>query len=503
MSNVPLKTTVFIAARNAIYETDAVSVSKLDSDSAVVSKNLIAVLPDRDFVFHNFEIQRDLTREQLSESIEIKMFQDAGLNPMLDYKSAFSCRASRQDERMKAVNAAAISLGAIETGVEKLKKNVSYIDAILPTTTLPYALYNAEILERKKDVFVYFQKDALIVSIFDSGELVYGKVQDNGIRKLHDSFEILSGNKDDYASFVKTLLNIEKLSFETDKQTLSDLREVLFNSLNSIKNILLYASRISGVNEFDRLFIGSCEGVITGLSDLAQELFEVESHDFNFFTEFHTQDEDYLDQIALLALLEGQNRANGLPENPYNVTPYARPGKFLTRKGGKALFFVAAAVLATFIWPMYYQSQIWFFEAKTQKALSEIGKSKPEFEANIALRDSLLAERESLIKQKDQVEGDYVSLKKQLDEIHKRRTKEKTVAVNLSTIFDDIVKSNLLIDSFNVTQRDLNLSLISSQDTQITTLLNTLVEDGYELELHEILKSEDGSYKAELKVGLK
>lgn len=497
------KKLAYLASLGALYEREPSQIKRLEPEKITPLKGVVAVLPDRDFVFHGFDVQRDLTVEQVAETVEIRMFQDAGLNPILEYKNAFSCRDNSQDQRMKSVTAAAISTGAIEAGVEKIRKNINYIDCVLPASTLPYALYNAEVLEKRKDVFIYYQKDSLLVSIFDNGNFIYGKTQDSGIKRLYEQYCALSGRKDDYDSFVKMLQETEELSHDHNLELLSYIREVLNNSLGNIKNILLYAARVSGAGEFDRVFIGSGVGAVMGLSELAQELFEIESHDFNFFTDFYSSSDSYVDQMAVLALLEGQNQNRGLPHNPYNTTIYERPGRFLERKGGKALFFVAAATIAVFLWPIYYEAQIYNFNAKTKKALLEIGKSRQEFETNLMLRDSLLAERDNLTAQKIDVEQELAKRQSELDEIHKRRTKEHTVAVNLADIFENVIRSDLQISAFSLAQRDLNLSLVALEDTRITNLLRRLVDDGYFVELYEILQNEQGSFVADLKVRLK
>lgn len=503
MSKKLNKATVFIASSGSVYESDGVALRAIDKERLVAPKHLIAVIPERDFILHSFDVPREIGIDKLPETVEIRMFQDAGLNPMIDYENAFSYRDSRQDGRMYSVTAVAISTGSIESGVAKIKDKVSYIDSILPASSLPCALYNAEILEKKKDVFIYFQKDSLVISIFDNGEMVYGKSQDGGLAKIHETYVATSGVKSDYDSFVKMLVKQHDRFSEEEEEDVPDLRDIFISSLSNVKNILLYTSRVAGLNDIDRVFIGSYAGVVYKLSDLAYEMLEIEAHNFNFYTDFHTKGEAYLDQTVLLALLEGQNQINGLPHNPYNVSIYKRPGKLLTRKGGKALFLVVATTIISLLFPLYYQVQIWGYEGKTKQALSEIGKSKAEFEASMALKEALTAQKNKLEERKIEVEQEYLNRKSELREIYKIRTKSKTVATNLLPVFESVVKSNLLIKSFSLNVQDLNMNIVSAEDTRITTLLNSLVGAGYYSELHEILQDEHGNFTADMKVRLK
>lgn len=506
MAKTPFQVAAFVStAPQKCWHTYGESPRQIPLNELGRSSCVVAALDEREFVFHQFEIQRDLTLEQLAESVEIKMFQDAGLNPMLEYQNAFSRRPSRQDNRMNFVNAAAASMGALQTATAELREENPYLDAVVPITTLPYALYHAEILEKKRDVFIYFQKDALLISLFDEGEFVYGKSQDNGLRKLLEEYAALSRDRLEFADFIKLLLDPahKREDAEKNAQTLSDLREVISAALFNIKNILLYAGRISGIAEYDRVFIGTCEGLVPGLEELAQELLEIEAHEFLFYTPFYMQGEPYADQMAILALLEGSNIQAGLKPNPFNLTPFKRPGAFMKRPGGRLLLWAAASLLFALLWPGYYGMQTLWYDYQAQKGLQTLGKSRLEFDAHQAQRNALAKEREGLQARLKEAEADFERSVHLLEQVHNKRVLLSPVSSALSRLFEELAKSKVYVEALAVEGREAKLTLAASQDTRITGLLEPLISKHFAPELARIeWHREKGRFQTELKVRL-
>ena len=477
------------------------SLSEIDGPGCVV-----VALPDRELVFHQFDIQKDLTREQLAEAVEIRMFQDAGLNPMLEYKTAYTQRASQQDVKMRTVGAIAASVGALENAVSPLISRLSYVDAMLPTSTLPYALYNANILEPKRDVFVYFQRDVLVISIFDNGEFIYGKSQDFGIKKLLEAYIQLSGDRMDIEEFIKLLISSGKEDKDTQEQsetTLANLREALSNALFSVKNILLYAGRVSGVTNPDRVFVGTSEGVVEGLEDLAQEILEIEGHEFLFYTSFFSKNDKYVDQIAVLSLLEAQNIANSFKTNPFNVTSLVRPGAFTERAGGRAVLLVAATVIAALAWPLYYVGESMWYNHLAKKELADLGQSRAEFNALQAARAQLLVERDRLTVEQLAALNKFNGSMDLLKNIHDKKVLSSPIAFALSKLYDKLTEQGVRVVEISTTGRDAEVMIRARRDTQITTLLERLAGEDYAPHLDSITKVPDeGVFSAKLKVRL-
>ncbi|MDR3347560.1 MAG: hypothetical protein LBN32_02995 [Helicobacteraceae bacterium] len=462
---------------------------------------VVSVVSDRELIFHQFEVQKDLTSEQLKETTEIKMFQDAGLNPMLEYKIAFSKRPNIQDPRMITVGGIAVSTGVLESATAPLVSSISYIDSLLPLSTLPFALYSSNILEPKRDVFVYFQRDALIISIFDEGEFIYGKSQNFGLKKLMETYIQLSGDRIEFENFMNLLTNPGEVT-ENAAAVLGNIREAISNALYSAKNILLYAGRVSGVTNPDRVFVGTSHGLVPGLEDMAQEVLEIEGHEFVFYTSFFTQKDVYIDQMALLALLEAQNIANGLRANPFNVTNMQRPGAFTARSSGKAILLIAASLIIAIGWPVYFLLESLYYDTLTKAEMVQLGQSKIEFDAVQESIRRLTAEQQTLTVEQQAAMDKLNTSKTLLADIHKKRVLLSPVALALSRLYEDLIAHGVKVVEIDIKGRDSVLSIRAFKDTHITGLLEVLAEKRYSPSLDKIIKQESGEFTAELKVSL-
>ncbi|GHS87934.1 hypothetical protein FACS189487_05090 [Campylobacterota bacterium] len=461
----------------------------------------LVVVPDKEFIFHQFDLQRDMMAEQLAESVELKVFQDAGLNPMLEYKHAFTQRISHQDERMWTIGAAAISMGALESSISPLDGHIAYVDAVVPTSTLPYALYNAGLLEPKRDVFIYFQKDSLIISIFDGGEYIYGKSQDHGIKKLMESYAQLSHGRMEYEDFVMLLTSAPSGDDKDQNlQVLSDMREAISNALYGVKNILLYAARVAGVSNPDRVFIGTSEGSVPGLEDLAQELLEIEGHEFIFYTPFFSKTDPYVDQISVLSLLEADNAVNRDKPNPFNLTPKRRPGAFSTRPGGKAIYLVAASLIIAIGWPGWHYGNSVYYDSLNKAQMQSLRLREADFNELQARKERLLEERTRLLAEEEETQKKLDDSRALLTKIHEMRVLAQPAATSLAYLFDRLDEEKVRAVEVATKIRDATIQIRAGRDTRITQLLKRLAEDNYQPELRKITKLEDGAFSAELKV---
>ncbi|MDR0746902.1 MAG: hypothetical protein LBE89_03300 [Helicobacteraceae bacterium] len=493
----------FTGAGDKCWELDGGSVRRTAVADVINPGYVVSTVADRETVFYQFDIQKDLTSEQLQESVEIRMFQDAGLNPMLEYKTAFSKRVSYQDARMLTISAIAVSMGALENAITPLAPKITFVDTLLPLSSLPYALYNANVIEPKKDIFVYFQRDTLIISIFDNGEFVYGKNQDYGLKKLRESYVQLSGERIEYEEFVKILIDPSNVQDELATTVLTNIREAISNALYSVKNILLYAGRVSGITEPDRVYIGTCEGIVPGLEDIAQEILGIEGHEFIFYTSFFNQNDRYMDQMALLALLEGENIFNGFNANPLNVTPHKRPGSLISRPAGKAIFLVAASVIAAIAWPGFYIAKSYYYDYRSDAEYAKLQSSKAEFDMLLALKNQLISERDSKRTARNGAESAYRDSVNLLATIHEKRVGMEPVALQFATLYNLLSAHSIKVTNISLKGRQVTAALDAYRDTQITALLDQLARNAYEPTLQKIIKLENGKFSAELKVSIK
>jgi hypothetical protein len=307
----------------------------------------------------------------------------------------------------------------------------------------------------------------------------------------------------EYEDFVAMLTSA---SASEDKEqnlhALADLREAISNALFGVKNILLYAARIAGITSMDRVFIGTCEGTVPGLEDLAQELLEVEGHEFLFYTPFYVKSDQYVDQIAVLTLLEADNIVKGYKPNPFNCTTKSRPGAFFSRGGGKAIALVAASLIIAIAWPMYYFSSAQLYSYWNVAEMARLNKSRTDFENLQQERERLTTEKAALEIKQQAAQTKLNDSKALLAKIHDMRVLAQPAATGLAGLFERLTEANVRLESISMKGRDTAAQIRAGRDTQITKLLERLAEDSYLPELRKIVKGENGAFSAELKVRL-
>ncbi|GHV09349.1 hypothetical protein AGMMS50229_19360 [Campylobacterota bacterium] len=241
--------------------------------------------------------------------------------------------------------------------------------------------------------------------------------------------------------------------------------------------------------------------MIPGLEELAQEILEIEGHDYIFHTSFFSSKDPYMDQIAMLALLEAENIDSGLTPNPFNVTAHKRPGTFTSRPAGKALLAIAAILIAAIAWPGYYYTKGFFHTQDVKVKLAALGQSKAEFNALIAARDQLRVQREALLKSYQEASDKFNTSKSLLGQIHEKRVVHKPIAQELAKVYAYLTEYDVRVTGVETKERDATIKLRAGNDTRITRLLEKLAAENYAPSMDRIAKNET-AFEADLKVRL-
>lgn len=461
---------------------------------------------DRDFISYNFDVEKDLSGDSLDESVEIKMYQESGLNPMLEYKIVYHCSESKVDATKLNVQAFAITNNTIEKNTQYLLDKFGYIDLILPTTTLPTALYNNNTLEKKDDIFLYFVKDSLYLSIFHDGELVYGKTIDTGLSRLTEDFIRTTGEQISYDDLILNLvakgIDEDNYSLE-DKRFAIDFKDLLTNIVSNLNSVLQYVMRLFSINSFARVFVGTKHGTIPGGAKLFEELLGVEGHDYIFYSKYFLKDDDYVDQRDILLLIELENRENKeIKNNPYNVTIYERPSSFIKRKGGKFLVVTSVASFLLFLLPVIPYLQATLLDLDAMAKLSELKLNQKEFNEFKAKEKRLTGERVALNTKLQKSKESFKLKQKLLNEVYNKKINKKRVVLFINKIFDEINQAKLKVTNITLKENVFTISLEGKRQKQITALVKTLIEKKNIVRM-ESISFEGGNYKSTIKVNLK
>lgn len=454
----------------------------------------IAIFNDRDAISYSFDIEKGMLKEELDDAVEMRMFQDAGLNHMIDYKIAYSYRDSLLDAKSITVNAIAIVVNEFTSKMAKFRDKVTYIDAVIPFSTLPLALYSAEILEKKSDVFLYIREKDATVSLFFEGNFIYAKNINAGFASLYEAFIRNDNETVSYEEFEKALtqkgLNENNYTLD-DKIHYLDLRTLFETKLNEINNILNYTRRIAGIQSFNRIFIGTEFGTIPAILPLLKSLTSVHAEDYVFYTDFYLEGERYIDQNVILAMLECQNIKAGREANPFNLTIFPRPPKFLKRESGKFIAKVASLIVLTAVYPLYLFVDSSMMAYSQNNLIKKLNISKAEFLEIKAQEEEHRAQKKEHETLLESEQNNLTSKLILIEEIQAQKDDKNSKVINLNKIFHLVNKNNISIEKIEFYGDTYTIDLRSLKDEYFTAFLISLSEyEEFDAEMNQYVYDE-------------
>lgn len=443
----------------------------------------VGILSDKELISYSFDIQKGLTKQEMDDTVEIRMFQDAGLNHMIDYKIVYGVRDSLLDVKNLSVTAFAVVPTHFAASFDPIRSRCRYLDTILPFSTLPFGLYAADILEKKSDIFIYIRQKESTITFFYEGTFVYTKVLNMGLKGMYELFVKRDNEGIPYDAFVAA---VTERGLDPTRYTggagesvhHQDLLHVFEKGFADANTVIGYARRMAGIQGFDRLFIGTEKGTVPAVCAVAKEATGIPGYDLEFFTDFYLKDDPYIDQNIILSLVEAQNAAKGLETNPFNLTLYPRPKKFIHRESGRFVTLTAVGVAAALLYPAYlavdtrWQSYTYaatlgrlqitqgeFLELKAQE--DEIKTQKEHYEALLADGEKNLNGKMALLRE--------IEAKKRLN--HPK-------SEILSTLFHHLNAHRIQIESLRVSGESYALDLQAVHDDDLTSFLRTLTRIG-------------------------
>ena len=484
MATIPQNRSVLIYDSNhsdILYQLHdhTVSIQSLDTFKGK-SRFSVGLISDREIISYSFDVEKGLKEAELADTVEIRMFQDAGLNHMIDYKIVYATRDSLLDAKSLSVTAFAVTSSQFNGEFGPFKAHCNYMDTILPYATLPHALYAGEILESKNDIFIYYREKETMFSVFYEGEFVYAKSMVGGVKALYDTFVKNNNEHVTYETFLDCLIQNGLDSGRYGENPVvyhQDVMEVMERSLSDLNNVIQYARRIAGIQGFDRIFIGTEKGTVPELTTLVRNISGIRGESFEFFTPFYHTEDAYVDQNIILALIEADNILQGRAANPFNLSIYPRPPRFYKRDSGKLLLVTAAALGLSMAYPLYLAVDTHWKTYAYDSTIAKLQISQGEFLELKAKEDGYKAKKEhylSLLQDEKAQLDRYLELFKAIEA---KRMTANTKTFTLSRLFDAVNRHNLKIERIDIQENRFQLALRAKKDAYVTAFLKEVTSE--------------------------
>ena len=475
----------------------------LNKYSYNTSNFITSYISNKDLISTTIHLSRNIPNEDIADILEIKAYEELGLDQAIDYIiSSTEVENVGEEREFQIFVAQPEILGELYLPI---KKQTKYIDLIIPAPLLYKALYKREILQdNKTHCFIYFTMDETFVTFYSNGEFIYSKSIEFSLNQIYDKYCELVGEKIDEKEFF-SILEAEGLKIANSEyqQNVMKIFSEVFITLN---DIVVYAKRAFQLKTVDHMFIGSVNGSIIGLDEYSENYLGLQSADLNFNYNVNNN-EWYTDQLQSLMLLNTLDYMED-EESVINLTIFPRAPSFMKRASGQFIVATFAAILLGLAPPLGYLAVSYINDAKIHVLTNENNKLTEEFNKYKKILGAKKKEIAALDKNIVNVSKIYSGKTKTLRAIYDKKVNYRLKSETFHTIANDLSKFDVHVDTMFSKNDILWLSLVSSDDRKLTELIKYISDTHFDelkqIDIELIKKDPEGSYyKGLLKVELK
>ena len=453
----------------------------------------------KNIILYSFKIPKNQADEDLSITVEMRMYEEAGLDVNKTYQITHLIKDLGFDD-MYLVEVFAIDTDILKETFEKSIKRVKYIDYL----ALPFfafeTFYTNKILTTKNDVFVYMGDNEGFFCFYKDGKYISTK----SIYSLEDILERLNdrGIEIDFDKLSEILLKKgldSKLYDSSDGDIFLELESIFSDILTKINNVALHNRNIFAFEKIDRLFFSTKEGRIKGFKEFVSGFGfdDVEVLDFNLFKQ--KQKNNFLDAIVCSY---GFDRYTD-NSNAQNITIFQRPPSFITTRTGKLLLWLA--VFISILGAIYAYVYIDIKNLQEQKDMLESRFQKIEKRARLYKRE-IKKENNEIKKIKQELSKEDIVLKNidvGVSELENLKGKDNRYVNFLKSINLLLGKYRLKASSIEQSGRTkMTVDVISDYKNRddISKFLKALIKEGFLNVTTKEIKLDENRYVSKIEI---
>lgn len=435
-------------------------------------------VPYANVVIHSFKVNSSIGEDELRTMVEIKMYEEAGLDLQKNYKIIYI------KKNLDITDTLIIETFAIEEDKTKaalcdVLKEDKYIDFLaLPFLSFS-TLYTHKILAPKNDLFVYLDETEAFLAIYKNGQYISTK----SIMNLQDMVKKLKA--DDITISVEELTKvlIEKgldiTAYNDDNISLSTALQTLFMEIfNKINDILLHNRNVFGFDNIDRIFMSTANGRVRGLKDFLHSFgyVDTEINDFNLLKNCNAQ---RFFSCIVASYVSDQYEQNNMAEN---ITLFPRPPRFLKTQVGQLSLFSGIATSIFALYPIYLLVDTTLLQNNFDTLTIQYEAIKKNSAAFNAQLTQVKNELKSATELKTEQEKNLGNIAQSIDELYIMKASSQTYV-------DFIVKVNRLLKKHSLMVRmieqkganKMSIEVVANQNQRdnIAKFMEDLIQEGF------------------------
>ncbi len=461
----------------------------------------ISYVQTKDIISSTVDISRSIAGEDLREAIEIKAYDELGLDSGTEY-SIFYFESHKQEGDERVFNVIAVDKASLYDIFSDVK-DIKYVDYITTAPFLFKSLYKKSILEPTgTDCFVYFHKDDAHVTIYEDGEYIFSKSIRYSLKVISDTFSKELGKHVDENQFFEML---SKTGLQNKNSTYQQQLMKLFGEVFVyVNDVILYAKRAYNLEKIDQIHLGTELGYVAGLEEFCHNYVNIPTKKLEVKISKNASDFE-INPIHPLLTLSAQEFLAGDIDDDMNISIFKRPPAFNKRPSGKLTQIAAATFLLSMAYPSYQFVYDNMFLKKDLEVLNNEYSQKSK-EANGRKADfaALEKEKKAVAAKLDEKNKELDFRTKLLQEIYEKKVSYPMKADVLTELFSKITKHKSKVTKVDNNATDMVITIRSQKDKYVTELLTEIAEfNKYDVST-ELIKKDDNSsyYESAIKVGL-
>lgn len=441
-----------------------------------------------------FKFASSLAQTELQIQTEIKMHDEGGLNANLDYEVA-SFNHVLEFENSILVEAFASSYDELYESCDTIIQKTKVIDWVVPSFIAYCAYYSRNEIEAKTDLFYYIGEEESYAVLFNKGTYTAHR------RTL--CLEEIAKEVGIDALKCRTLLSmnglIEANYSEQDKPFFERLQLVFSKQVEKIVHAINHKRGLFGIEGVDRVFIDfdghSLEGLEAVFAAYGMEGLPIES--LACKTKEHSQTHRLMKAMYIYLC------ANGLMQNPLNLSPFERKPVWYKRHVGHLVGISAAAVVVAMMHPAYFYVQGVLLDDKIQQLESSI--TQMEAKTNSlgvklkALQEEVTASQHKLDAVSEKNEVYTITLDTLPILMNTRYVRQKMMSDALN-ILSQYKLSTLSLDQNGTNGMDIHVIAEYSSRESIAKFMKKWMETGYKEARTKKIYLDESIYESKIEV---
>ncbi len=464
---------------------------KIDSiaPSKVKNYRVGALIETRSMLSLSLKLPLSTPKDQLDLQVELKLYNEAGLDPNEDYVIDYLLYEFAQ-ENVYLIEAFAITKKEIEDRFAQVVKKLGFIDVIFPRFIAYSAYYESP--STSNDLFIYLSDEEAFGAIYQNGKCV-------GFRHI-DSLQSMAKKSGIELALLKSLLEqkgLDSAKYTPHEKHLYDaLSQTFYKNIEKIVYAINFKRSYFGIDRIDRIFIDFEGRSVPGLKEL-----------FEGFGYIEAQIEpcafkDFGRTSSLAVALEYVKRYEEL-EQKLNFTIFERKKplyRFESFWLVAASFFILIAIGGIWYYLDRKSCQLEDTIASKEQRLQQIKLLTKRYKKELIALKKREKELQNKIEAQQRLIDSYEETKEMLPVIEQAKSVRQQM---INDVVEGLYRYRLHTRRLDQNStKSVQVELISSSNTRdrIAKFMDYLYKKGYKKVFTSKILGEDGIYRSLVKV---